>query len=90
MFKAVGKRRKWKKSFVVKSRGMNGERGWRREGETQSELTGQQSMNTLGDGALGGGSICQSPSRVIDSRCEAVWPPRQRGVKGRIKSSVHN
>lgn len=91
VFKASGKRRKWrKKSFVVKSRGMKGGegRGW--VGGSQSEPSGQQSMNMLGDGAVGGGSICQSPSRVIGSRCEAVWPLRQRGVKGRIKSSVQN
>lgn len=61
-----------------------------RGGVSLSEPTGQQSMNTLDDGAVGGGSICQSSPRVIGSRCEAVWPLRQRGVKGRIKSSVQN
>lgn len=56
MFKAVGKRRKWKFFFCCcESRGMKGERGGGegRKGETQSEPTGQQSMNALGDGAVG-------------------------------------
>lgn len=86
VFEAIGKRRKRKrKKFCCEKRRNEG-----RGGVSQSEPTGQQSMNTLGDGAVGGGSICQSPSRVIGSRCEAVWPLRQRGVKGRIKSSVQN
>lgn len=39
-----------------------------------------------GEGRSGLGELCHSPSRIISSRCEVVWPLRQKGVRAALRA----